>query len=158
MKIIRNVVVYQCEWCGKKSVSAGGMSNHEKFCWQNPANKRMCFNCEHFHDKYPETLCNDSTDPLALLNAEPEDRPMTLKVDIVVGEKHTEFDTGYIWVDEKTITVTPYNYECKLNGNHMLNPYKTRKDIVDGLVGEGFVVMPTYKEGCPNFKKRETKF
>lgn len=146
MKKIENTVVYQCEWCGKKSASAGGMKFHEKTCWQNPANKRMCFNCRNFHDKYPET------DEEA--NA---GRPFKLETNIKIDIRHEEFETGHAWFERIKKTVTPYNYVCKLENKPMLNPYKTGKDIVEGLVENGWTIMPTYNEGCPNFKKRETK-
>lgn len=39
--------IYTCDYCGKKSVSAGGMALHEKACTNNPINDTLCKNCSH---------------------------------------------------------------------------------------------------------------
>ena len=40
--------VYQCEYCGKRMLSAGAMSYHERWCKKKPENRHKCFElCSH---------------------------------------------------------------------------------------------------------------
>lgn len=35
--------VYECDHCGRRMLSAGAMSYHEKWCKKNPHNRHKCF-------------------------------------------------------------------------------------------------------------------
>ena len=49
MRIIENRKIYQCEHCGKVSLNAGALSQHEKKCHENPKNKPQCWEwCKHY--------------------------------------------------------------------------------------------------------------
>ena len=47
MKEITDKKVYQCEYCGRLSLSKGGMAVHERCCTKNPSNHTPCASCEH---------------------------------------------------------------------------------------------------------------
>lgn len=48
MKILKDVIIYQCEFCGKVSLSRGGLANHERFCRVKHEYKdgSPCFGCK----------------------------------------------------------------------------------------------------------------
>jgi hypothetical protein len=41
---IKNVSIFKCEFCGKKSFRKCDTTRHEKFCRKNPINNHLCFN------------------------------------------------------------------------------------------------------------------
>lgn len=45
MKTLKNLNVYQCEFCGKKGLSASHIARHEKYCPKNPEVATMCAEC-----------------------------------------------------------------------------------------------------------------
>lgn len=45
MKTLKNLNVYECEFCGKKGISASHMSRHEKYCSKNPEVATKCAEC-----------------------------------------------------------------------------------------------------------------
>ena len=45
MEKIENKPVYKCSYCGKLSLSIGGMVRHEKLCKKNPDNWTDCASC-----------------------------------------------------------------------------------------------------------------
>ena len=48
MKILENTTIYQCEYCGRISLSNGGTKYHERFCKKNlniPTSSADCFSC-----------------------------------------------------------------------------------------------------------------
>src|SRR5580698_8853870 len=48
MQEIKNVSIFKCDFCGKKSFRKGDTTRHEKWCPANPNNKHACFNdCKH---------------------------------------------------------------------------------------------------------------
>lgn len=48
MKIIKNVILYKCEYCGKKYQRKHACHDHEIICNKNPKNRRPCLNgCKH---------------------------------------------------------------------------------------------------------------
>jgi len=59
MKIIENVTVFQCEFCGKKQYRKNDMSLHEKWCKKNPKNDHKCFqHCVHLIKSREEIDCD----------------------------------------------------------------------------------------------------
>lgn len=46
MKILENTTAYKCEYCGKVSLSKGGLAIHEKRCRRNPVNQSICTTCK----------------------------------------------------------------------------------------------------------------
>lgn len=44
--------VYECEYCGKISKSAGAMTLHERRCRKNPNVRPLCWKCKHCHSEY----------------------------------------------------------------------------------------------------------
>lgn len=51
MKTIKDVTVYKCDHCNKKYFREKACVNHEKMCYQNPANFRPCFICPNLEKK-----------------------------------------------------------------------------------------------------------
>lgn len=45
MKTLKNLNVYECEFCGKKGLSASHIARHEKYCPKNPEVATMCAEC-----------------------------------------------------------------------------------------------------------------
>ena len=46
MKILENITLYKCEYCGKKYQLKHFCELHEKRCPSNPDNYMACINCE----------------------------------------------------------------------------------------------------------------
>lgn len=55
MKIIENITLYKCEFCGKKLFIKQAMQRHEVKCNKNPENIPACFGC-----KFLEQTTNES--------------------------------------------------------------------------------------------------
>jgi len=52
--------VYECEYCGRRMLSAGAMARHEKGCSQNPINHHACFRrCIHLKKTIEHTWNDD---------------------------------------------------------------------------------------------------
>ena len=49
--------VYYCDYCKKHGLAKGAMKRHELLCFNNPANKRPCFNCQHLTKKEETETC-----------------------------------------------------------------------------------------------------
>jgi hypothetical protein len=47
MKEIKNVTLYQCDFCSFKRQRKWALLHHEAHCSKNPKNQHPCFNCEH---------------------------------------------------------------------------------------------------------------
>ena len=47
MEILKNQTIYKCSYCGKISLSKGGMTVHEVNCRKNPDNWSDCFYCHY---------------------------------------------------------------------------------------------------------------
>ncbi len=41
--VIENMLVYKCDHCGKKQFRKCDMTQHEKWCKENPSNMHKCF-------------------------------------------------------------------------------------------------------------------
>lgn len=47
MEILKNQTIYKCSYCGRISLSKGGMTVHEVNCRKNPDNWSDCFYCHY---------------------------------------------------------------------------------------------------------------
>lgn len=47
MEKLENKTIYKCSYCDKISLSAGGMSSHERSCKNNPNRCTPCASCEY---------------------------------------------------------------------------------------------------------------
>ena len=120
---------YKCSFCNKMSVNAGSIGLHEKRCPHNPINKRLCFDCVHYHDEFP---ANDIEANLQ--------RPYEIIL-------HHEECPG-CGTDLKM-----KNRECakKKVKLYFPNPYK--EDWRTTIEDNNFVPMPSYAEGCKDYEK-----
>lgn len=50
MKIKQGITVYYCEHCKKKLFVKSAMERHEKYCYQNPENRKACSGCIHLEE------------------------------------------------------------------------------------------------------------
>jgi hypothetical protein len=65
MQEIKNVSIFKCDFCGKKSFRKCDTTAHEKWCSKNPANNHACFrDCRHLL-KTEEEYFVDSDEPYA---------------------------------------------------------------------------------------------
>lgn len=48
MKVLHNITLYKCEYCGKKYQRRTFGERHERYCYLNPRNDHPCFKyCEY---------------------------------------------------------------------------------------------------------------
>jgi len=47
MKILENISLFICSYCGKRYLRQGFCLRHESFCGSNPKNKPRCSECKH---------------------------------------------------------------------------------------------------------------
>lgn len=128
MKIIENKTVYQCEYCGRVSLSRGGTKYHERFCKKNP-NVHIgsdCFSCS----------------LLKIVDAEGE-KPMCYGC----MYRYFEWDTGYSdceknWED---CPRQPKDFICTKTGKKMYYAYKVlrmAKDNREAIIARCDCPMP----------------
>ena len=46
MKVLKNITLYKCDYCGKEYKREKNCIKHEDRCSSNPVNDRACFYCE----------------------------------------------------------------------------------------------------------------
>lgn len=111
MKILDNTTIYQCEYCGRISLSKGGTKYHERFCKKNPnipSAGADCFSCS----------------LLKVVDADGE-RPDCHGC----AFRYFECDTGYSdcekdWEDCQR---QPKNFICTKTGKKMYYAYKVHR-------------------------------
>lgn len=59
MEKLENKTIYKCDYCDRISLSAGGMSSHEKNCKKNPNRLTPCASCEYLERTEQERECTD---------------------------------------------------------------------------------------------------
>lgn len=136
MKILKDVIIYQCEFCGKVSLSRGGLSNHERYCRVKHEYKdgSPCFGCK----------------LLTTRNVKPEeaeeDSPRCFGCD------YHDYNVGCCTSD---ICPTPYvDFVCRLSGKAMYYPPRIAarsKEIQENIIKRCNCAMP--KE-CGDFSPK----
>ena len=111
MKTLENIKVYQCEYCGKVSLSGGGIKHHERFCKKNPNIPKPgadCFSCA----------------LLKVVDAENE-RPNCYGCIY----RYFDWDTGYsdCEKDWENCPRQPKNFICTKTGKKMYYAYKVNR-------------------------------
>ena len=111
MKVLTDVKIYQCEYCGKVSLSAGGIKYHESFCKKNPTIPTAgadCFSCSLLKVVDAE---NERTDCHGCMY------------------RYFEWDTGYSECEkgEENCHRQPKNFICTKTGKKMYYAYKVHR-------------------------------
>ena len=132
MKILKDAIIYQCEFCGKVSLSRGGLSNHERFCRVKYEYKdgSPCFGCK----------------MLTVINTQPERHARRC-----VYCDHYDAEYGCT----SDICPTPYvDFVCRLSGKAMYYPPRIAarsKEIQESIIKRCNCAMP--KE-CGDFSPK----
>lgn len=122
------VDAYRCSYCGKLFLTERRCVKHEeKYCNKSPCNIAACYSCKW----YKET---GQTTTITITGLPP-----------LAGHEH-EY--------EKTVRV---NICLKHHNAKMFNSFHASAGLVEDAVNGGFRIMPTMKEGCLDYKKKENE-
>lgn len=129
MKVLENTKVYQCEYCGRISLSQSGTKTHERFCKKNPnipTPGADCFSCS----------------LLKVIDAENE-RPDCRGC----VYRYFEYDTGYSHCEKgwEDCPRQPKNFICTKTGKKMYYGYKVHrmcKEKRNAIISRCDCVMP----------------
>lgn len=139
MKEIKGSIVYQCEYCGKLSLSKGGMTTHESWCKKNPSNLNLCAACslcEKTIEVLDEYRCGDCDYYYGDGYMEPPE----------CHYRNGECDNPY---KRKTI------FTCMRDGKTMYSTKIKRldKETRETIIKQCDKPMQTVTEGCPHYQE-----
>lgn len=111
MKVLENTKVYQCEYCGRISLSQSGTKYHERFCKKNPnipTPGAACFSCSLLKVVDAENARPDCSGCYYL---------------------YSEYDTGYSHCERgsEDCPRQPKNFICAKTGKKMYYAYRIHR-------------------------------